>query len=697
MPVVNDNAIKSKQDDLLGRAVFASNIASLIIKRTDSESFYIGVMGAWGSGKTSVLNLIDEEFRSFNEKCSFPKVLSLTFNPWRYSGEDELLMYFFNEIASALDTQLQTKGELVKSFFKSHTEKLGSLISVASGDPTNTGQKIASWLSGFLKSSNLLDFKKRVQTLLEERKSKLVIYVDDIDRLSKNEIQELFKVIKILGDFENIIYILCFDKDVVVNALNESYSSTKSQTFLEKIIQLQVEIPLINKVILEKIWQESIERVLAENDIVLSNSEWNELSQYISDGFLLNLNDIRKIKNIENSLSYIIPILSKHVYLVDLIVIESIRFFYPKVYDVLKYRKFDIFNSRKDFSRSLALMAGEIQEQDIINSNLDDFLKATDLKSIPNCNLILKMLKNLLPSLKVKLEKNSYSSIKKNKDLKICHEDYYDRYFSYTLNPGEMPEYEIVELFNDSNNFVLNFKKLLNGFEQSEIINKIYIYLINSEEIKIERYLSLLIPMCTFIKDENVEVGFFKGSNVDLYIYKIVSLIHEKQIDCHFFVKNNIFYSFNNKTFVSFFYQFSEFYDLINDQELCMFFSKEAFSRISRGLNILDFPEDFYISKLLNLLKKNENFHITEYLDRILNNKDDLKVFLEAFCPVSIPGGRKIEIDKEIYKFIDILVGGVYIFEKINKFYADKILISELDKKSDVIDHYLFRFNNAKK
>jgi hypothetical protein len=58
----------------------------------------------------------------------------------------------------------------------------------------------------------------------------------------------------------------------------------------------------------------------------LTEKEWLDLDKLITDGFLHNLDDIRKIKNIENSLSYIVPILKKKIYIVDLLVVESLKF-----------------------------------------------------------------------------------------------------------------------------------------------------------------------------------------------------------------------------------------------------------------------------------------------------------------------------------------------------------------------------------
>lgn len=118
MALVSDLAICKAEDDLLERREFSNNIADLIAKRESNEAFTVGLMGTWGSGKSSILNLIDNRI-----KDEYKNIITIFFNPWRYSGENELLMSFFNHIAEALDEKLETNGELVKNFLKDTRRK----------------------------------------------------------------------------------------------------------------------------------------------------------------------------------------------------------------------------------------------------------------------------------------------------------------------------------------------------------------------------------------------------------------------------------------------------------------------------------------------------------------------------------------------------------------------------------------------
>ena len=668
MTLVSDSAIKGYQEDLLERKDFAYNIADIVAKRTENDAFTIGLMGAWGSGKSSVLNLIEERF----QKCH-RDMITIFFNPWRYSGEEELLIFFFNEIARALDSKLETNGDLVRNFFRTHTEKVGTLISAASGDPSNTGQKVASWLSSFLKTSDLVDFKERVQKLLKEKNKKVVIYIDDIDRLPNENIQELFKVIKLMGDFNYVTYILSFDRDVVTQALAQTYSYQKSSTFLEKIIQLQIEIPLINKKILIKLWQESIERVLNKNEIKLTEKEWLDLDKLITDGFLHNLDDIRKIKNIENSLSYIVPILKKKIYIVDLLVVESLKFFYPHLYSVLKYKKVNIFNKTYDISSRISSFKNEQTTKDFYKEIEEDFYEKTEIKVINNYVLVIKMLKELFPSIRIFL--TGGGKVLEQRDfktkLRVGCEEYFDRYFSYNLNPQELPEFVIEKIIREDKKFELfeaEIKEILSKYDHYQVISKFFIYMDILEKNDKVIMLKYFLKIYYLIDGNHNENGFFPIKNNERLLNNIVDYINSYDLIGDFFINYDFLDDLDNGLFVNFYYRFSEYNKFHENEEVLDKFSKKALLKINHGMSLIDFPNKFIIIQVLKLLKLQNDFNSEIYLNKIINSKEDLEVFLTAFCTISHPGGRKIKFDKSIIEFIHTFYPIDKITYKINQF-----------------------------
>src|SRR5690606_33695923 len=89
--------------------------------------------------------------------------------------------------------------------------------------------------------------KERIGAILKENKSKVVIFIDDIDRLDKVEIHSIFRLVKLTADFLNTTYILSFDEEMVSAAIGERFGAgnqKSGQNFLEKIIQVPLKIPV---------------------------------------------------------------------------------------------------------------------------------------------------------------------------------------------------------------------------------------------------------------------------------------------------------------------------------------------------------------------------------------------------------------------------------------------------------------------
>src|SRR5687767_5203891 len=93
--VNSDNPICDTKQDVLGRAELARAFVRQVRSLDASEGVVVGVLGAWGSGKTSFVNLARPEF----ERVRVPV---LYFNPWMFSGAEQLVESFFGELAAQL-------------------------------------------------------------------------------------------------------------------------------------------------------------------------------------------------------------------------------------------------------------------------------------------------------------------------------------------------------------------------------------------------------------------------------------------------------------------------------------------------------------------------------------------------------------------------------------------------------------------
>lgn len=93
-----DSPIQSIEEDLLQRSGFVENLCRIFQTASPNESAVFALHGEWGSGKTSVKNLLLKELEKRGEASPIP----IEFNPWAFSGQDQVLEAFFTEIAKAV-------------------------------------------------------------------------------------------------------------------------------------------------------------------------------------------------------------------------------------------------------------------------------------------------------------------------------------------------------------------------------------------------------------------------------------------------------------------------------------------------------------------------------------------------------------------------------------------------------------------
>ena len=92
-----DLPIMKSSEDKLNRESFVKSLANVILQSAFPTSFTVGLYGAWGSGKTSLLNMVIEQIER-----SSTDVIILRFNPWLCSDPKQLITQFFKQLASAI-------------------------------------------------------------------------------------------------------------------------------------------------------------------------------------------------------------------------------------------------------------------------------------------------------------------------------------------------------------------------------------------------------------------------------------------------------------------------------------------------------------------------------------------------------------------------------------------------------------------
>jgi hypothetical protein len=139
-----DVPIQCKEEDRLGRASFAANLAESITKMVGEDSLVFGLCGPWGSGKSSVLEMLLSQFGSTDDP---QQPIVFRFNPWWFSGNDQLLQAFLEQLGTVLG-RVDTSGRT--SVLGDRIRTLGKLLRPVSWIP---GAVVAKDVADLLESA----------------------------------------------------------------------------------------------------------------------------------------------------------------------------------------------------------------------------------------------------------------------------------------------------------------------------------------------------------------------------------------------------------------------------------------------------------------------------------------------------------------------------------------------------------------
>lgn len=334
-----DAPIDSSAEDELGRHTFAKIVANEIALAPAPRGFVIGITGPWGVGKTSMLHLVENELMDGQQPP-----LIIRFNPWLVSGSEQLLRQFISELSTQVSENPRAPSDL-----KSIGETLlryGEAIRPLSIVPV-----VGSWAARMAaaasvlraarpkseqREKSVLALRKELDSLLSKTKHRLVVMVDDVDRLLPHEIQEVLRTVRTIADFPNTVYVLAYDRRRIEEALegeNPEHREDVGRGYLEKIVQISHEVPPPRDADLRRIITSSLDLALTEVEIRPSDADyWTNVFHTIVQPLIRT---IRDAKRYANSVGIAARLLGREVSRVDIMAMEAVRIFLPDVFSLL--------------------------------------------------------------------------------------------------------------------------------------------------------------------------------------------------------------------------------------------------------------------------------------------------------------------------------------------------------------------------
>lgn len=470
--LILDRPQQSLAADSLGRKGFVRSFWKALRNHEATESFVIGIQAAWGDGKTSFKNMVVslEADEGGNDRLVF-----VHFNPWEWSGQNQVSDAFFRELGAQTWGQTKTeKNRATAQVLRKSLQKLNGVLKlgkavgasaaaalsaynpdaaafvVAANVAVETAQKgVDMAVEGFDDASlssppSIETVKKETRGAFESYRNEtgrnIVVIIDDIDRLAPQEILQVLQLVKVNADFPGLIFVLLYDRSYVERCLQRQFGGDRSH-FLEKIVQFELSLlPPPEGAMLQAL-ANGMRQCLTGRVRYLSLLNVDRIKRVFDTWLHLHITNPRKFSRLLSTWSFHLGVFDSpapEVNPVDLLILDSLSLFEPKVYRQLHWCHSELFPD--DYVE----MLDEIQRPSNGPTGPSRRMQALNRIAAFAAN------RNTMPmveALKILMgvDGNDFSEVDQAEDdrrrveLRFCHPEFFRRYFRLSIDAGDVP------------------------------------------------------------------------------------------------------------------------------------------------------------------------------------------------------------------------------------------------------------------
>lgn len=430
MPLRSDIPITDESQDLFSR----KPLTDIIVKAIRGYASYstncitIGIYGAWGEGKTSVMNIVRTRLERLKYK---DRLLISCYNPWLIKDQESMLVDFFRTI---MDAGFSRKA---LSFIKNYGNLISYIASQASqtvaplsGDTVSAlVSKIINGLPG--RKLSLTECKDKISAQLKKEKRHLIVFIDDLDRLDNQEIHTVFRLIKQVADFDNVIYLVAMDVERVSEALGSK--NLYGTRFIDKIIQIPITLPKLQRADLYSELRRVLTDLLTELDI--DNDKLDV--EMVASSLIELVRNERDITRFYNTLLLLLPSVKSELNLNDFCRLEFLNVYDSSIYEAIYNHGSELL--RLHTSDKLITLTPEKADEEVekqYNTTIDLFKRLYG-------SVVSTIITKLFPKRYRSDVETSYER------TSINHIEFFDRYFIRDYQEGSISHAEVSSLSNN--------------------------------------------------------------------------------------------------------------------------------------------------------------------------------------------------------------------------------------------------------
>lgn len=372
--------------DALGRVRFARHLLALVQAVDAGQGAVVGLEGAWGSGKTWVL----EQLPRLMEEVESGQTRSVVipFNPWMVSGTTGLVETLLLQIAAEVAVQTSTDAGHGLSLAQKiidyagalgvlkHLSPVANLLVPGSGlilEGVAFATKAVKEAAGEMKPAldqirkhlerlSLRAMREAIAEALKVFDRRLVVLIDDLDRLPPLELAATIQAVKAVADFPSVVYVLSYDPRVVANGLEKALGVQDGMAYLEKVVQVPLRVPEVPARILQR-HAENVIRGCFQG-VQPDAFRLSDLDPAVPKAAAL-LTTPRQIRRLATRLAVIVrtePLLCRDINVGDLLLVEALQLVNPDVIAWVDRYQFDVLKAGHERHDAALDVRGKLTE-----------------------------------------------------------------------------------------------------------------------------------------------------------------------------------------------------------------------------------------------------------------------------------------------------------------------------------------------